>query len=65
MKEKILRGVAIATVSLISAALVTYLKKPENMAYLQKSAKKYQIKFKKAAKKTQKAINKKVKEYRV
>jgi hypothetical protein len=44
MKEKLLKGVAIATVSVISAALVAYLKNPENREAIKTkvlSAKKY------------------------
>lgn len=65
MKDKIVKAVAIATVTLISGALVAYLKNPENRLALQKGAKKYQVKFQKSAKKTRKAVNKKLKEYKV
>jgi uncharacterized membrane protein (DUF106 family) len=56
MKEKIIRGVAIATVSIISAALVAYLKDEENRKQLKKTAKKYQIKFQKSARKAKNKI---------
>jgi uncharacterized membrane protein (DUF106 family) len=53
MKDKIIKGIAIATVSLISAALVAYLKDPKNRLAVKKAAKEYQGKAKKAAKKYQ------------
>ena len=56
MKEKIIRGVAIATVSIISAALVAYLKDEENRKQLNKTAKKYQIKYQKSARKAKNKI---------
>lgn len=65
MKEKLLRGVAIATVSIISAALVAYLKNPENRVYLQKSAKKYQSQLKKSARKARVSVNRKIREIRI
>jgi hypothetical protein len=43
MKDKIIKGIAVATVGIISAALVAYLKNPENRyavkAYLKKQQK--------------------------
>jgi hypothetical protein len=61
MKERIVRGIAIATVSIISAALIAYLKDEENRKQLKKTAKKYQAKFQKSARKTKN----KVQEYKL
>ncbi len=62
MKDKLIRAVAIATVTIISGALVAYLKNPENRLYLQKTAKRYQVKAKKYAKKTSKQLKGKINE---
>jgi len=65
MKDKILRAVAIATVSVISAALVAYLKNPENMEAAKRTAEQYQLKFQKTARKTRKTVNKKLKQLQI
>ena len=50
MKDKIVKAIAIAVVTMISGALITYLKEPENRAEVKKYAKKTQNKFRKQAK---------------
>ena len=69
MKDRIIRGIAIATVSIISAALVAYLKDEENRKAVKKTAKKYQAKFQKSARKAKDGVNKQLKarnfEYRI
>jgi ABC-type Zn uptake system ZnuABC Zn-binding protein ZnuA len=65
MKDKIIKAVAIATVTVISSALVAYLKNPENRLAVQKSAKKYQAKFQKTARKTKKQINSKLRDFQI
>jgi uncharacterized membrane protein (DUF106 family) len=69
MKDKIIRSIAIATVSIISAALIAYLKDEENRKALKKSAKRYQAKFQKSARKAKDGVNKQLKarnlEYRL
>jgi uncharacterized membrane protein (DUF106 family) len=62
MKDKIIRSIAIATVSIISAALIAYLKDEENRKVVKKVAKKYQAKFQKSARKAKTAVNKQLKE---
>jgi hypothetical protein len=42
MKDKIIKGIAVATVGIISAALVAYLKDPENRYAVKAYAKKQQ-----------------------
>lgn len=61
MKDKVIRAIAIATVSVISAALVAYLKDEENRKQLKKSAEKYQAKLQKSARKAKNSVNKKLK----
>lgn len=56
MKEKIIRAVALATVSVISAALVAYLKNPENREEVKRVTKQYQRKFQKTARKATKRL---------
>lgn len=66
MKDKIIKAVAIATVSIISAALVAYLKDPKNRALLQVKAKKAQksaTKQYKLALKKYKVLQKKIAAY--
>jgi hypothetical protein len=63
MKDKIIRGVAIATVSIISAALVAYLKDEENRKQVKKVAKKYQAKFQKSARKAKNQVNMRLERY--
>lgn len=63
MKDKIIKSIAIATVSIISAALVAYLKDEENRKALKKTAKKYQAKFQKSARKTKNQINMRLERY--
>ena len=46
MKDKILKAVAIAVVTMISGALVAYLKDPKNRAKLKKYAKRTKNKLK-------------------
>lgn len=69
MKEKIIRSVAIATVSIISAALIAYLKDEQNRKAVKKAAKKYQAKFQKSARKAKSSLNKQLEarnfEYRI
>ena len=69
MKDKIVRSIAIATVTIISAALVAYLKDEENRKAVKKAAKKYQAKFQKSARKAKTAVNKQLEarnfEYRI
>jgi uncharacterized membrane protein (DUF106 family) len=69
MKEKIIRGLAIAVVGIISTALVAYLKDEDNRKEVKKFAKKYQAKFQKSARKAKTAANKQLKarnlEYRL
>jgi len=50
MKDKIVKAIAIAVVTMISGALITYLKEPENRAEVKKYAKKTQNKLRKQAK---------------
>jgi len=61
MKDKIVRAIAIATVSIISAALVAYLKNEENRKQVKLLAQEYQLKFQKSARKAKKAVDKKLK----
>jgi hypothetical protein len=61
MKEKIIRGIAIATVSIISAALVAYLKDEKNREELKYFARKYSSEFQRSARKAKT----KVQEYRL
>jgi uncharacterized membrane protein (DUF106 family) len=61
MKEKIVRGLAIAVVGIISTALVAYLKDEDNRKQVKMLAKEYQVKFQKSARKTKKFVDKKVK----
>jgi uncharacterized membrane protein (DUF106 family) len=61
MKEKIVRGLAIAVVGIISTALIAYLKDEENRKQVKMLAKEYQVKFQKSARKTKKFVDKKVK----
>lgn len=69
MKDKIVRAIAIAVVSMISAALIAYLKDEENRKAVKKAAKKYQAKFQKSARKAKSAANKQLEkrglEYRI
>jgi hypothetical protein len=66
MKDKLIKTITVAVVTLISSALVAYLKNPENRLAIRKYAKQqYQAKFQKTAKKVKKAVEKKVKEYKV
>ncbi len=55
MKDKIIKAVALATVTIISGALVAYLQNPENRAFLQL---KY-LRARKDAKKQYKLLKKK------
>jgi len=50
MKDKVIKVVAIATVTMISGALVAYLKNPENRLAVKKFAKKASKKAKKQIK---------------
>ena len=50
MKDKIVKAIAIAVVTMISGALITYLKDPKNRAEVKKYAKKTQNKFRKQVK---------------
>lgn len=56
MKDKIVKAVALAVVTVISGALVAYLQDPKNRALLKVKAKKAQ----KVAKKQYKLLQKKV-----
>lgn len=58
MKDKIIRAVAIATVTIISSALVAYLKSEENRKEVKRYAKAYQAKFQKSTRKAKRNINK-------
>ena len=61
MKDKIVRAIAIATVSIISAALVAYLKDEGNREEVKRLAQEYQVKFQKSARKTKRVVDKKLK----
>jgi hypothetical protein len=61
MKDKIVRTIAIAVVSLMSAALVAYLKDEKNRKEIKRVAQEYQVKFQKSARKTKKVVDKKLK----
>jgi hypothetical protein len=61
MKDKIIRTIAIAVVSLMSAALVAYLKDEKNRKEIKRVAQEYQVKFQKSARKTKKVVDKKLK----
>jgi flagellar biosynthesis/type III secretory pathway M-ring protein FliF/YscJ len=50
MKDKIVKAIAIAVVTMISGALVAYLKEPKNRELVKKYAKKTQNKVRKQAK---------------
>jgi len=65
MKDKIIKAVAIATVTIISSALVAYLRDEENIAEVQRYVKEYQHKFQKSARKTKGNINKKLKKLQI
>jgi ABC-type Zn uptake system ZnuABC Zn-binding protein ZnuA len=65
MKDKLIKAVAVAVVTIISGALVSYLQDPKNRTEIKKYAKQYKTKFQKTARKVKKAISKKVKEYKV
>lgn len=64
MKDRIVRAIAIATVSIISAALVAYLKDEKNRKQVKLLAKEYQLKFQKSARKTKKIVDKKLKAFK-
>jgi flagellar biosynthesis/type III secretory pathway M-ring protein FliF/YscJ len=50
MKDKIVKAIAIAVVTMVSGALITYLKDPKNREVVKKYAKKTQNKVRKQAK---------------
>lgn len=61
MKEKAIRMISIAVVTMVSGALIAYLKDEENRKQVKMLAKEYQVKFQKSARKTKKFVDKKVK----
>lgn len=63
MKDKIVRAIAIGVVSIISAALVAYLKNPENRMELKVRAKLLKSKFQKSARKAKNEVNMRLERY--
>lgn len=56
IKDKVVKTIAIATVTIISGALIAYLKDPANRAILKAKAKKAQKQTKKEIKLLQKKV---------
>lgn len=63
MKDKFIKALAFAIVSIISAALVTYLKDPEHRMELKIRAREYKNKLQKSARKTKNSINMRLERY--
>lgn len=61
VKQKFVKALAFAIVSIVSAALVAWLKNPENRVFLQKKARQAKEKASKQAKTLKKKISKQTK----